>query len=128
MYSLQAHTRFFEKIGSSANQMSRLKIDAIAVSISILFMRVGAAMKVIGNADGQETGRRLNNRAENSHQPFRRRELAMHHFRRMRTLQEFAAIHGSIYNHFNQERYLYRRSNFKQNRSVDLGEWRQLCA
>ena len=30
----------------------------------------GAAMKVIGNADRQETGRRLNNRAENSHQPF----------------------------------------------------------
>jgi putative transposase len=34
----------------------------------------GAAMKVIGNADRQETGRWLNNRADNSHQPFRRRE------------------------------------------------------
>jgi len=33
-----------------------------------------AAMKVIGNADKQETGRRLNNRAENSHLPFRRQE------------------------------------------------------
>ncbi len=33
-----------------------------------------AAMKVIGNAERQETGRWLNNRAENSHQPFRRRE------------------------------------------------------
>ena len=32
----------------------------------------GAAMKVIGNVDKQETGRWLNNRAENSHQPFRR--------------------------------------------------------
>jgi putative transposase len=31
----------------------------------------GAAMKVIGNTDRQETGRWLNNRAENSHQPFR---------------------------------------------------------
>jgi putative transposase len=37
----------------------------------------GAAMKEIGNADRQETGRWLNNRAENSHQPFRRRERAM---------------------------------------------------
>ena len=36
-----------------------------------------AAMKEIGNADRQEAGRRLNNRAENSHQPFRRRERAM---------------------------------------------------
>ncbi len=30
----------------------------------------GAAMKIIGNIDRQETGRRLNNRAENSHLPF----------------------------------------------------------
>jgi putative transposase len=36
-----------------------------------------AAMKEIGNADRHEVGPRLNNRAENSHQPFRRRERAM---------------------------------------------------
>jgi hypothetical protein len=40
----------------------------------------GAAMKDIGNADRQETGRWLNNRAENSHFPFRRRERAMLRF------------------------------------------------
>ena len=45
----------------------------------------GAAMKVIGNADRQETGRWLDSRAENSHQPFRRREWAMPRFRRMRS-------------------------------------------
>jgi putative transposase len=37
----------------------------------------GAAMKGIGNADRQETGRWLNNRVENSNQPFRRIERAM---------------------------------------------------
>jgi len=52
----------------------------------------GAAMKVIGNADRQETGRWLNNRAENSHLPFRRRERAMLRFRRMRSLQKFVAF------------------------------------
>jgi putative transposase len=41
----------------------------------------GAAMKEIGNQDRQEVGRWLNNRAENSHQPFRRRERAMLRFR-----------------------------------------------
>ncbi len=41
----------------------------------------GAAMKVIGNASKQETGRWLNNRGENSHQPFQRREWAMLGFR-----------------------------------------------
>ena len=49
-----------------------------------------AAMKEIGNADLQEVGRRLNNRAENSHQPFRRRERAMQRFRSTKTLQKFA--------------------------------------
>lgn len=53
-----------------------------------------AAMKVIGNADRQETGRWLNNRAENSHLPFRRRERAMQRFRRMRSLLKFVAVHA----------------------------------
>ncbi|MEH6836746.1 IS6 family transposase, partial [Falsihalocynthiibacter arcticus] len=66
----------------------------------------GAAMKVIGNAAKQETGRWKNNRAENSHLPFRRRERAMIRFRRMRTLQKFVAVHASIHNHFNQDRSL----------------------
>ena len=48
-----------------------------------------AAMKEIGNADRHEVGRRLNNRAENSHQPFRRRERAMQRFRSMKTLQNY---------------------------------------
>ena len=39
-----------------------------------------AAMREVGNADRQEVGRRLNNRAENSHQPFRRRGSAMQRF------------------------------------------------
>jgi putative transposase len=85
-----------------------------------------AAMKEIGNADRQETERWLNNRAENSHQPFRRRERAMLRFRRIRTLQKFVAIHASVHNHFNQERHLYNRSNFKLNRAAALTEWRGL--
>ena len=88
----------------------------------------GAAMKVVGNADRQETGRWLNNRAENSHLPFRRRERAMQRFRSMRSLQKFAAVHASVSNHFNQERSLYSRANFKLNRIAALAEWRGLCA
>ncbi len=87
-----------------------------------------AAMKVIGNAERQETGRGLNNRAENSHQPFRRRERAMAKFRRAKSLQKFVSIHASVHNHFNQERHLRSRQNFKFNRSVALAEWRQIAA
>ena len=88
----------------------------------------GAAMKVMGIVERQECGRWLNNRAENSHQPFRRREGAMAKFRDVKTLQKFAAVHASIHNHFNQDRHLNRRDIFKQNRSVALAEWRQLAA
>ena len=88
----------------------------------------GAAMKVIGNASRQETGRWQNNRAENSHLPYRRRERAMQRFRRMRSLQKFVAVHSSIHNHFNQERHLYSRTNFKLNRTAALAEWRGLFA
>jgi putative transposase len=88
----------------------------------------GAAMKVIGNADRQETGRWLNNRAENSHLPFRRRERVMLRFRQMRSLQKFVAVHASIHNHFNKERHLDSRDSFKLNRAAALAEWRQLGA
>ena len=50
-----------------------------------------AAMKELGNAEKQEVGRWANNRVENSHLPFRRRERAMLRFRRMKTLQKFAS-------------------------------------
>jgi putative transposase len=88
----------------------------------------GAAMKVIGNTDAQECGRWLNNRAENSHQPFRRRERAMAKFRCVKTLQKFATVHASLHNHFNQDRHLNRRGIFKKKRSAALAEWRQLAA
>jgi putative transposase len=88
----------------------------------------GAAMKVVGNIWKQETGRWLNNRAENSHLPFRRRERAMLRFRQMRCLQKFAAVHSSVHNHFNQERHLHSRDNFKLNRAAALAEWRGLGA
>ena len=84
----------------------------------------GAALKAIGSTDRQEVGRWLNNRAENSHQPFRRRERAMERFRRMKTLQKFAAVHGTVHNHFNQERHLISRDLYRKRRSAALAEWR----
>lgn len=86
----------------------------------------GAAMREIGNADRQITGRHENNRAENSHLLFRRRERAMARFRQMRSLQKFAAAHASVHNHFNHDRSLERRSRFKDLRQAVLNEWREL--
>ena len=86
------------------------------------------ACKEIGAADLQETGRWLNNRAENSHLPFRRRERAMARFRRMKTLQKFSSVHASVHNHFNQERHRISRDLYRERRSAALAEWRALAA
>ena len=88
----------------------------------------GAALKELGADERQETGRWLDKRAENSHLPFRPRERAMLRSRRMRSLQRFAAVHASVFNHFNQERSLSSRHHFKANRAAALTEWRGLCA
>jgi putative transposase len=85
-------------------------------------------MKEIGNADRQDVGRGLNNRAENSHQPFRRRERAMQRFRSLKTLQKFSSVHAQVRNHFNQDRHLFTRPVYKQRRSAALAEWHALAA
>ena len=87
-----------------------------------------AAMNEIGVAERHEVGGRLNNRAENSHQPFRRRERAMQRFRSMKTLQKFSSVHSQVHNQFNQERHLVTRQVYKQRRSAALAEWRALAA
>ena len=87
-----------------------------------------AAMKVIGNEARWETARWLNNRAENPHQPFRRRERAMAKFRSVKSLLRSVSAHASIHKHFNQGRHLNPRDDFKKNRATALAEWRQLVA
>jgi len=87
-----------------------------------------AAMSELGNATKQNTGRWLNNRAENSHLPFRRRERAMQRFRTTRSLQKFTSIHSSVTNHFNLQRHLITRDDYKTKREAALIEWQQLYA
>ena len=87
-----------------------------------------AAFRKIGVAERQLCGGRTNNRCENSHLPFRRRERAMQKFKNCATLQSFTSLHSQIYNHFNHERYLETRQNYKQKRCAALSEWFQLCA
>ncbi len=87
-----------------------------------------AAPRELGATNKQQTGRWLNNRVENSHLPLRRRERAMQRFRRMRRPQKLAAVHSSIYNHFNHERSLTIRDHFKETRTAALAEWCELGA
>ncbi|MEL6709299.1 MAG: IS6 family transposase [Pseudomonadota bacterium] len=87
-----------------------------------------AAMRKLGTLERREMGRWLNNRAENSHLPFRRRERAMLRFRQMKSLQKFDSVHADIHNHFNSERHLIDRQTYKANRSAALAEWQNPMA
>lgn len=101
---------------------------SVEVFVTDRLASCSAALKAIGAHDKRQVGRGLNNRVENSHLPFRRRERAMLRFRRMHSLQKLAALHGSVHNHFNQDRHLSSRENFKARRAAALAEWRQLSA
>jgi DDE superfamily endonuclease len=79
-------------------------------------------------AERHEVGGRLNNRVENSHQPFWGRERATQRFRSPKTLQKFSSVHAQVHNQFNQERHLVTRQVYKQRRSAALAEWRALGA
>ena len=85
-----------------------------------------AAMTELGNRDKQDIGRWANNRVENSHLPFRRRERAMLRFRRMSCLQKITSVHANVHNHFNAERHIVDRQTYKIRRSAALAEWRSL--
>ena len=50
----------------------------------------------------------------------------MEQFRRMKTLQKFAAVHGTVHNHFNQERHVISRELYRKRRSAALAEWREV--
>ena len=88
----------------------------------------GAALKIISASTLHDTRQHLNNRCENSHLSFRRRERAMLRFRRLSTLQKFTSIHSQFYNHFNHQRHLQKRNNYKKLRDESLSEWRGICA
>jgi len=87
-----------------------------------------AALTELGSREKREVGRWADNRAENSHLPFRRRERAMLRFRQMRTLQKFAPVHANVRNHFNHERHLVDRQTYKQRCSAALAEWQALAS
>jgi putative transposase len=88
----------------------------------------GAGMNELGNREKQEVGRWANNRVENSHLPFRRRERAMLRFRQIKTLQKFASVHANIHNHFSLKRHLVSRETYKERRSAALAEWQILAS
>ena len=67
---------------------------------------------------------RVNNRAENSHQPTRERERRMRGFRRPERAQAFLASFGPIRQHFALKRHLLRASLYRKQLAAQFEAWR----
>lgn len=80
-------------------------------------------MDALGNRNKQEIRGWANNKVENSHLPFRRRERAMLRLQQTKSLQMFASVHAAFHNHFASYRHLTDRQTYKTNRSAALAEW-----
>jgi putative transposase len=74
------------------------------------------------------TSRYLNNRAENSHRPTRRRERQMQRFKSSSQAQRFLAAHGMIYGHFRPHRHLMKARDYQRARAKIFKVWqRETC-
>jgi len=73
--------------------------------------------------------RYLNNRAENSHRPTRRRERQMQRFKSCEQAQNFLSAHAFIHGHFHPRRHLMAAITYRAIRSEAFSVWRQeTCA
>jgi putative transposase len=86
-----------------------------------------AALKDLSIAHLQNTDQYFNNQCENSHLHFRRREKMMNKFRSHKSLQKFTSIHASFLNHFNHQRHIETRQNFKNLRQNSIESWNNIC-
>ena len=83
-----------------------------------------AAVHVLGIERCHERGRWMNNRAENSHQPTRRRERKMQRFKSPGPAQKFLSTHAAVYNTFNVQRHLTSAQTHRALRAAAMDTWR----
>jgi transposase-like protein len=108
--------KLLKKQGFAPERITTDKLKSYAVAIRI--ERLNAT---------HNQGLRANNRAENSHQPVRRRERKQQRFKSPGSAQRFLSIHAAIYNTFYVQRHLLPRHIFKTFRVETLAVWRQSC-
>jgi len=88
----------------------------------------GAAKSAMGLSARHEQGLRRNNRAENSHQPTRRRERKMQRFKSPGSAQRFLSIHAVVQSTFNVQRHLTSRRTLRVFRDKAFRTWRAATA
>lgn len=87
----------------------------------------GAAKRTIMPGVEHRSHKGLNNRAENSHLPVRRREKIMRRFKSVCHLQQFASIHDPIANLFHLPRHEMASSHYRELRTAAMEIWRDIA-
>ena len=85
----------------------------------------GAAKREVLPEVRHRTSRYLNNRAENSHRPTRRRERQMQRFKSPGQAQRFLVDHAFIHGHFHPRRHLMTAAQYRHARAKAFRIWRQ---
>jgi hypothetical protein len=80
-------------------------VGRLALIVTDKLRSYGAALRELGFLGSHKQGLRANNRAENSHQPVRRRERKMQGFKSAKSAQRFVSVHAAVYNTFNVQRH-----------------------
>jgi transposase-like protein len=88
----------------------------------------GAARRELRLSCRHEQGLRKNNRAENSHQPVRRRERKQQRFKSPGSAQRFPSMHAPVHNTFNLQRHLVSRRTLRTFRVEAMQAWQHATA
>ena len=115
--ALKLMRRLLKKQGVAPTRITTDKLRSYHVAIRTL----GLTAEHIDN-------KRANNRAENSHQPVRRRERKQQKFKSPGSAQRFLNIQSAVYNTFYVQRNLLDRSTFKRLRTDAFDVWKPAAA
>ena len=114
-----AATKFLRKLLKNLQYVPRVLITDKLASY-------GAALREVLPSVEHRQHRRLNNRAENSHQPTRQRERTMRCFKSPGHAQRFLSAHGPIRDHFCPRRHRLKAHAYKEERGRRFIIWNQV--
>jgi putative transposase len=117
-----AAKRFFKRLLKGLQYVPR-------VIVTDKLRSYGVAQRRLLPGVEHRQSRYLNNRAENSHRPTRRRERQMQRFRSPKQARDFLSAHAFIHGHFHPRRHLMAATAYRAVRSTAFNVWQQeTCA
>jgi putative transposase len=118
----KAAKRFFRRLLKGPDCVPRVLVTDKLRSYGV------AKRHLLPDVEHQQS-RYLNNRAENSHRPTRRRERQMQRFKSPGQAQDFLSVHAFIHGHFHPRRHLMAADAYRAIRCVAFDVWHQeTCA